>query len=344
MQDSRNGPPWRGNASRRTALRLAAALAAPLAAPGLDRGGWIARARAQDRFPDRPIRLIVPWAAGSSSDVQMRSLAEEAQKPLGQSVVIENRAGAAGTIHAQQLAASRPDGYTLGQMHLGVIRRPFMLRNAGWDAVADFSHIIRLCGWVLGVAIKTDRPWQTWRDYLDHARANPGRVSYSTSGIGTTNHLAMEDLARREKVELVHVPFRGSSEGVTAVLAGQVDSIADASTWAPFVEGGQMRALSVWTAERMTRLPDVPTLKDLGYNMVVSTAYGISGPRGIEPGIVRILHDAFKAALYSPANARVRAQFDMPADYLDSEAFSSFIAQRAVYERTMVQELGLRLD
>ncbi len=319
-------------------------LAAGLAAPALDRGGWIARARAQERFPDRPIRLIVPWAAGSSSDVQMRSLADVAQGILGQSVVVENRAGAAGTIHSQALATARPDGYTLGQMHLGVIRRPFLLRNAGWNAVTDFTHIIRLCGWVLGVAIKADRPWKTWRDYIEHARANPGRVSYSTSGIATTNHLAMEDLARRERIELVHVPFRGSSEGVTAVLAGQVDSIADASTWAPLVETGQMRALSVWTAERLARLPDVPTLKDLGYDMVVSTAYGISGPKGIDPAIVGILHGAFKAALFSQANAVVRAQFDMPADYLDSESFASFIAQRAEYEQAMVQRLGLRLD
>jgi tripartite-type tricarboxylate transporter receptor subunit TctC len=123
-----------------------------------------------------------------------------------------------------------------------------------------------------------------------------------------------------------------------------VDSIADASTWAPFVENGQMRALSVWTAERLGRLPQVPTLRELGYDMVVSTAFGISGPRGIDPAIVRILHDGFKAALYSPANAAVRAQFDMPTDYLDSAAFTAFIGERAEYERAMVQRLGLRLD
>jgi tripartite-type tricarboxylate transporter receptor subunit TctC len=317
--------------SRRSALGLAGmALAAP--------------ALAQERFPARPIRLIVPWSAGSSSDVQMRSLAELAQPSLGQPVVIENRPGASGTLHAQALASARPDGYTLGQMHLSVVRRPFMVRQPQWDAVTDYTHVLRLCGWMYGVAVKADGPHRTWRDFVAAARANPGKLTFATSGIATTNHLAMEELAVREGVQLTHVPYRGSSEGVTAVLSGQVDCIADASTWRPLVEDGQMRALCVWTAERVARLPGVPTLKELGHDMVVTSPYGISGPKGMDPGVVRVLHDAFKAALFSPANAAARNQFDMPEQYLDSERYADFIARRAEYERDMVRRLGIRLD
>jgi tripartite-type tricarboxylate transporter receptor subunit TctC len=154
----------------------------------------------------------------------------------------------------------------------------------------------------------------------------------------------MEELASREGVELTHVPFRGSSEGTTAVLSGQVDCIADSSVWVPQVEAGAMRALCVWTAERVPRLPGVPTLKEIGHDLVITSPYGISGPKGLEPGVVRKLHDAFRGAVFSPANTAVRGQFDMPAEYLDSEGYAAFIAQRAGYERGMVARLGLRLD
>ena len=316
---------------RRTALGLPGAT---LATPAL----------AQARFPAHPIRVYVPWTAGSSSDVQMRSLAELAQQSLGQPVVTENRPGASGTLHAQPLAAARPDGYTLGQMHLSVVRRPFLVRQPQWNTVTDYTHILRLCGWMYGVAVKADSPHRTWGDLVAFARANPGRLTFATSGIATTNHLAMEDLGAREGAQFTHVPYRGSSEGMTAVLAGQVDCIAHSSVWVPQVEVGQMRALCVWSAERVPRLPGVPTLKELGHDMVITSPYGLSGPRGMDPGVVRVLHDAFKAALLSPANTAVRGQFDMTEQYLGSEQYADFIAQRAEYERAMVQRLGIKLD
>ena len=330
--EARAARPRTPRLSRRAAL--AALPGAALASPAL----------AQGRFPAYPIRLYVPWTAGSSSDVQMRSLAELAQQSLGQPVVTENRPGASGTLHAQPLAAARPDGHTLGQMHLSVVRRPFLVRQPQWDTVADYTHILRLCGWMYGVAVKADSPHRSWGDLVAFARANPGRLTFATSGIATTNHIAMEELGAREGVQFMHVPYRGSSEGMTAVLSGQVDCIADSSVWVPQVEAGQMRALCVWSAERVARLPGVPTLKELGHDMVVTSPYGVSGPRGMDPGVVRALHDTFKAALFSPANTAVRGQFDMTEEYLDSRQYAEFIAQRAEYERAMVQRLGLKLD
>ena len=311
---------------------------------GLAGSALAAPALAQDRYPSRPIRLVVPWTAGSSSDVQIRSLTDVAQQKLGQPIVIDNRPGAGGTLHAQALATARPDGYLLGQMHLSIVRRPFIVRQPQWDAVRDYSHIIRLCGWLYGVAVRADSPYRTWADYGAAARANPGKISFATSGTATTNHLAMEDLAVRERMELLHVPYRASAEGVTGVLSRQVDSIADASSWKPMVDDGQMRALCVWTAERIASMPNVPTLKELGHDMVVTSPYGISGPKGMDPGIVRTLHDAFKDALFSQANATVRGQFDMPEQYLDSAQYTDFIAARAQYEREITARLGIRLD
>jgi tripartite-type tricarboxylate transporter receptor subunit TctC len=322
---------------RRALLALAGgALAAPVLSPsGL----------AQGKFPDRPIRLIVPWPPGGSADAQLRSLAELAAKTLGQPVLVENRPGASGTLGAQFLTTqAKPDGYTLAQMHMSIVRRPYIVRAPPWDAVADFTHIIGLCGWMYGVAVKADGPIKTWADFLAYARANPGRLTYATSGIATTNHLAMEELAAREKVELVHVPYRAANESAVAVASGEVMCVADASSWAPLVEGGQLRLICVWTAERSPRFPDAPTLKELGYDMVITSPYGISGPKGMDPGVVRVLHDAFKAALMDPANATVRAQFDMPLEYYPTEEYRNFIARRAEYEQAMARKLNLRID
>ncbi|MCB4821962.1 tripartite tricarboxylate transporter substrate binding protein [Roseicella aerolata] len=317
---------------RRTLLALAGA---GLATPAL----------AQGKFPDRPIRLIVPWPPGGSADAQLRSMAEIAGRSLGQNVVVENRSGASGTMGAMHLATqARPDGYTISQMHLSIIRRPFIVRTPPWDPVNDFTHIIGLCGWMFGIAVKADGPIKSWADYLAYARANPGRLTYATSGIATTNHLAMEEIAAREKIDIVHVPYRASNESAVAVASGEVMSVADSSAWAPLVEGGQLRLICVWTPERSKRFPDAPTLKELGYDMVVTSPYGLSGPKGMDPGVVRVLHDALKAALFDPANERVREQFDMPLEYYDTAAYRDFVARRAQYEKAMAERLNLRID
>jgi tripartite-type tricarboxylate transporter receptor subunit TctC len=142
----------------------------------------------------------------------------------------------------------------------------------------------------------------------------------------------------------VHVPYRASNEAAVAVASGEVMSVADSSAWAPLVEGGQLRLLCVWTAERSPRFPGVPTLKELGYDMVVTSPYGVSGPKGMDPGVVRVLHDAMKQALFSDANRNVRAQFDMPLEYYDTAGYQEFVARRAEYERDMARKLNLHID
>jgi len=309
-------------------------------------GGSLALpALAQATYPDRPIRLIVPWPPGGSADAQLRSLGEVASKALGQQVVVENRTGASGTLGAQFMhTQAKPDGYVISQMHLSIIRRPFIVRNPPWNAVTDFSHIIGLCGWLFGVVVKADGPIKSWADYVAYARANPGRLTYATSGIATTNHLAMEELSAREGIELTHVPYRASNEAAVSVVSGEVMSVADSSAWGPLVEGGQLRCICIWAGERSTRFPDAPTLKELGYDLVITSPYGLSGPKGMDPGIVRTLHDALKDALFSPANTAVRAQFDMPLEYYDTARYQDFVARRAAYEQQMAKKLNLRID
>ena len=318
--------------TRRTVLSAAATLAAPAV-------------RAQGKFPDRPIRFLMPWPPGGAIDALHRQMFEIMGRDLGQTVMLENRPGARGTQAAIFLVnQAKPDGYTLAQMHMSIVRRPFIVRTPPWDPVADFTHIIGLCGWMYGIAVKADGPIRSWADFVAYARANPGRLTYATSGIATTNHLAMEELAAREKVEIVHVPYRAANESAVAVASGEVMCVADASSWAPLVEGGQLRLICVWTAARSPRFPSAPTLRELGYDVVITSPYGISGPKGMDPGVVRLLHDAFKAALMDPANVAVRTQFDMPLEYYPTDEYRQFIARRAEYEQAMARTLNLRID
>ncbi|MFC7735268.1 tripartite tricarboxylate transporter substrate binding protein [Roseomonas sp. GCM10028921] len=306
--------------------------------------GLAAPAIAQPGFPNRSIRLLVPWPPGGSADSQLRSLADVATRLLGQPVLVENRSGARGLLAAQALLQAAPDGYTLAQHHLSVLRHPFMTRARSWEPVADFTPVIGLTGWLFGVVVRADSPIRDWEGYVAAARARPGTMTYSTSGIGTSNHIAMEDLCGRLGIQMVHVPFRGTTEGVTALLGGQIDSIADTSAWVPQVEAGQFRLLCVWSPERAARFPAVPTLRELGIDLAVTSPYGIAGPKGMDPGIVRVLHDAFRAALMSPENTAVRERWDMPLAYLDSAAYAGFIASRTAYEKEMVARLNLSAD
>lgn len=321
---------------RRAALGLVgtAAAGAILARPAIAQGG---------RFPDRPIRVIVPWTAGGTTDVQMRALCEQASKRLGQPVVVENRSGAGGILGAQQLANERQaDGYLLSQMPVSVFRYPHMVARPPFDPMNDFTWVIHLTGYLFGVVVRADAPWRTFREFLDHAKANGGRVTYGTPGVGTSLHITMEQIAQHEGIEWVHVPFRGFAENVQSLLGGQTDALADSSGWAPLVEEGRLRLLVTWGAERAKRFPDTPTLREQGLDLVSTSPYGLAGPRGMDPQAVRILHDAFKEALYDPAHIAILDRYDMQIVYMDSEAYAADAQRQYQEDGEMIRRLGLR--
>ncbi len=319
-------------ASRRRALLAGAAL---VAAPRLARGAG---------FPERPIRLVIPWAAGGSTDVQLRSLCEIAGRHLGQPIVPENRPGARGTFGAQALLQARPDGYTLAQLHSAVLSHPYMTRATTWDPVEDFSYILALTGYLSGLVVRQEAPWTSWAALMADARARPNAITYGTSGIGGLSHLVMSQLLPREGVEMLHVPYRGVAETTTALLSGTVDSVADSSGWAPHVEAGRMRLLAIWANDRARRFPQVPTIKELGHDIGGIAPYGLAAPKGTDPGVIRVLHDAFKAALYDPAHLAVLDRYDMPNLYMTGADYRTWVAARVPVERDLVQRLGIRLD
>jgi len=314
---------------------LLAAGGALLAAPAVAQAG----------FPNRPIRLIVPWPPGGSTDGQLRSIADLAQRHLGQPIVVENRSGVSGTMAAQMMAAEqRGDGYLVGQMPITAFRVPLMTTRPGWDPLKDFTYIIHLTGYLFGVVVKADSPWRTWQEFMAYAKANPGKVAYGTPGVGSTLHITMERIAAENGIDWLHVPFRGGADNIQAVLSGQTQANADSTGWAPLVEAGQLRLLVTWGENRAARFPDVPTLREVGINIVSASPYGLAGPKGMDPGVVRVLHDAFKAALYDPAHAEVLARYDMPLIYKNTADYTAFVGQMMEEEGAMIRRLNLQMN
>nr|WP_282571934.1 tripartite tricarboxylate transporter substrate binding protein [Roseomonas acroporae] len=301
-------------------------------------------ALSQGRFPDRPIRVIVPWPAGGASDATMRVLGEQAGKRLGQPIVVENKPGASGTLGAQQLAnATRPDGYTLGQMPTSIFRIPVMSARPAYDPVNDFTWIIRLLGYSFGVVVRGDAPWKTFQEFLAYARAHPGEVTYGTPGVATLD-VTMERIALEAGgIRWVHVPFRGAADNLQSLLSGNTTCAAESSGWADLVQDGRLRLLVTWGEQRMKRFPDVPTLREVGIDIVAPSPIGLAGPKGMDPAVVRILHDAFKEALFDPATLAVAERYDMPVMYADSEGYATFAREYYEQDSAMVRRMGLRL-
>jgi tripartite-type tricarboxylate transporter receptor subunit TctC len=297
-------------------------------------------ARAQT-YPAKPVTMVVPWPAGGSTDIVMRAISEAAAKHLGQPIVIDNKPGASGTLGPAVVAATaKPDGYTLAQMPITVMRLPLM-QKVSWDARKDFTYVVHLTGYTFGITAKADGPFKTWADVVAFAKANPGKVTYATPGTGTSLHIGMEQIAARAGIQLTHVPFKGGAETNAAVLGGHTSLQADSTGWKPLVEGGQLRLLAIWTAERSKVWPDTPTLKELGYPFVFDSPFGIAGPKGLDPEVVKKLHDAFKKALEEPSVIEMMAKYDMVPRYLDTEAYRQAVEEVISSEQAALEKIGL---
>lgn len=309
-------------------------LGSALAAPALS-----ARAQA---FPSRPITIQISFPPGGATDVQMRAFAEAASRAFGQQVIIENRPGGGGTLPALNVRNARPDGYTLAQFPLPAMRLPFMQRMA-YNPRTDFTPVIHLTGYLFAVCVRAESPYRTWADLVADARQRPGRVRLGNTGANGTPHLTLIDLAERERLDVEHIPFRGEADAVPAMLGGHIEASATGSGVLPLVLEGRLRALNVWSRERSRKIPEVPTLVELGYrDMVVTSPYGLVGPQGMDPAIVRALHDGFRTALHDPQHLAALDRLDMPLEYLNTEDYAAFMQRTINEEEARVNRLGLR--
>jgi tripartite-type tricarboxylate transporter receptor subunit TctC len=301
--------------------------------------GFVSVPAVAQSYPNRPITLIVPWPAGGSTDTHLRKLAELASKHLGQPVIVENKPGFGGMLGPSQMAKNAaPDGYTLSQITVNAFRAPY-LQKVDWDPMKDFTYIIGISGYTFGVVVKSDSPFKTFNDLIAYAKANPGQMSYGSTGTGTSPHLLMEVVADKAGVKLLHVPFKGNADSTTALMGGHVMAQSDATGWGKFVDAGTFRLL-VTFGEQRTRW-GAPTAKELGYDVVSYSPYGIVGPKGMDPKVVKIVHDAFKKAIDDPENQKVLQQLDQVYWYKSTEDYIKWAAETNVSERALIERLGL---
>lgn len=302
-------------------------------------GAAVTSAHAQT-FPARPIKLIIAFPAGGPTDITMRQLADNASKILGQPIVVDNKPGAGGTLPAQALQTAQPDGYTIGQIPLGVFRLPYTTK-INWDPVKDISYVINVTGYAFGIAVPADSPFKTWNDFVAYAKANPGKLTYGSTGNLTSPHLTTELMAQQLGIQLQHVPYKGSADLAQAVLGNHLMAIADSTGFAPLVESGKLRVLNTWGDKRLAKFPDAPTLKELGMDIVQNSPFGIGAPRGTPPEVVKKLHDAFKQAMEEPSYVAALGRYDMLPIYMSSADYAKFAQTTFAREKALIEKLGL---
>lgn len=300
----------------------------------------IGRAQGDPAFPERNIVLYCPWAPGGPTDIAMRALAESVSKVFARRVLIENRPGAGGALGPQHMAqTAKPDGYVLSQVPLGVFRLPHMTRST-FDPLNDLTWILNIAGYEFGTMVRSDSPWKTWQEFVTFAKANPGKIRYASPGIGTSLHLTMDDIGAREKIEWTQVPFKGTAESLTALRGGHVEAVAGTPAW-ELVEAGTVRVLVTWGPARNKRSPQTPTLKEF-YGIVSNSPWGIAGPKGMDPRIVRILHDAFRKAMADPQFLQTLERVGMDVYYMAGEEYLRWRRETAASEKAAVERLGLQ--
>lgn len=321
--------------TRLTALAVSALAVAAAAAT------TPAQAQGADVFPSKPITVIVPFAPGTSADLLFRGLAEATAKHLGQPVVVDNKPGGSATLGPSQMAANaKPDGYTIGQIAIPVFRVPVMQKST-YDPVTDFTYIIMVGGYSLGTVVKADGPFKKWQDVIDFAKANPGKFTYTTIGRATTNAIAMELMAAQSGVQFTHIPGKGGGEGIASVLGGHVMAMVESPAWAPLVASGDFRLLMMLGGERSKKWPDAPILKELGYKYEFDSPFGLAGPKGMDPAIVKKLHDAFKKGYDDPSMPALYEKFDFVRRYLNTQDYQKFVPKMAADEKAALTQLGL---
>lgn len=284
----------------------------------------------QQTYPTRPVNMIVSFAPGGVMDISSRAIAARAEKFLGQSFVISNNGAGGGAVAAAVVSTQKPDGYNLLACTSTTLVRIPQYRTVPYS-FNDFTPIMQHASTESGLAVRADSPYKSVRELVDYARKNPKKVTYSTLGIGSPMHLSMEYIAKQEGISWTHVPYPGSMPAVTALLGGHVIATSSSTEWKPFVLEGKLRLLATHGEKRMHSFPNVPTLRELGYDFYNDTTFLIVAPKGTPLEIVKKLEDALHKAYNDPEYASVLIKIDHVPAFRNSEDTMKFL--ETAYER-----------
>jgi tripartite-type tricarboxylate transporter receptor subunit TctC len=301
-------------------------------------------AQAQE-YPTKPITMIVAFPPGGVAELVGRPLAASMEKSLGQPVIILNRPGAGGAVGTTVAAKAAPDGYTilmtLSSISIFPVSDPLEGKPAPYQ-LSDFMPIALVTADPTVLVVRADSPYKTVQDFVAAAKASPGKINYSSSGVYGTLHVAMEMFAGAAGIELFHIPYQGGGPAVTALLGGQVQALASGPAAAVGqIKGGKMRALAGWGAKRLALMPELPTFKELGYKDVEFYIWsGVVAPAAIPPNVQHKLRAAVRAAAADPQFVAAMAKVSTPINYLDAPEFKDFWVADAARLRVAVEKIG----
>ncbi len=291
------------------------------------------------KFPSKPITLIIHFAVGGSTDLTGRKLADTASKILGQPIITENKVGGAGVIGLNAVAKANPDGYTIGTFSYSASVIAPHLRSVPYNVKQDFSYILQYAEYPQAFCVLANARWKTFKEFIEDARKNPDKLNYATAGAKSGQHILMEQIALAENVKITHVPTQGGSEVVSQQLGGHVDGSL-AAELAPHVLSGKVRALAVAGEKRLESMPTIPTFAELGYKLESPLWLGLCAPKGVDPRIIKKLHDAFKKAYEDPSFRELCTTLVMTPIYRDSDAFEKLVKRDFDSQAIILKKLG----
>ena len=322
-------------------IRRRDALGTLFAAAAAAAGLTAARPALADTFPSKPIMLVLPFPPGGSFDPILRALCNAAGQDLGQPIVLMHKPGGGGVTGTASLATmTESDGYTIALMHNSVIRQPLLMKTA-WSPLKDFTYLIGLAGLSTGVTVAADSKWQTLPELLADAKARLDAISWSNVGAISVNRIYAERLAKSAGAKFNMVPFKGGSEAFQALLGHHVDVYGDPG-FGPMASSGKVRLLATFTEQRLKRWPQVPTVKELGHDLVIESAIGLVAPKNLDPAVAARLHAAFKKAADDPEYRRMLDEFDLTPQVRSAQAYRAYAEAQMLKEKTMLDESGFK--
>ena len=306
-----------------------------------------AQATFAQNYPSKPIRLIVPFAAGGPADILARWLGNKLHGALGQPIIVDNKGGAGGLIGAQAAATSAADGYNLLFSSVGAIAvSPYIADKVPYSPDKDLVPVVRFATAPTAIVTPTNSKFAKLSDLVTYAKANPGKVSFASAGVATTTHLGGELLKREAGIDMVHVAYRGASPALTDVIGGTADVMfADVPVILPYVKGGKLKAIGIATPARNATLPDVPTTAEGGYKgVLVSTWYGIMAPAKTPRDIIVKINNAVNAILASPEGKAFIADQGLQPNGGTPEDFGAFIRSESTRWPAIAKAVGAKLE
>jgi len=288
-------------------------------------------------FPNRPVTIIVPYAAGGSTDVLTRSIAAVAEKKLGVPLIISNKPGGAGVVGTTELARSKPDGYTIGTVSIGSATVVPLMQKVSYNAETDFEYICGFTAYTYGIFVKANSRFKTLADVVKEARANPGKITYGT--MSTYVQLALKAVDHKEHAKMTYVPFGSGAEAIASLVGGHIDIGIISTDAHKFLENKDIRMLASAAPKRWATVPDVPTMKELGYDVDVTSWTSMAAPAGVAKAQLNIFHEAFKAGHSDPGVISFFEKLDGTAPFTSGEEIKKLFLKKIVDVKPLIDAI-----